>query len=129
MLVFDCAILLFVGKYAPESYWLPFAFEIADSAHFTELVVANLGLEHSAAINEVGEMFGVNFASGHFGIKILRLGQFATIFYFAHFFVFLPLLSIFETPRPLPLSISRPVLGGGAHAAAGAPAKPMEKAR
>ena len=128
MLVFDCAILLFVGKYAPESYWMPFNFEIADSAHFTELVETNLGLTKDAAINAVGDMYGINFASGHFGIKVLRLGQFATIFYFAHFFIFLPLLSIFETPKPLPLSISRPVLSGGGASPVPAPAKPMEKA-
>jgi hypothetical protein len=73
-------------------------------------VVANLGLEHSAAINEV-EMFGVNFASGHFGIKILRLATRDHLL-FAHFFVFL-LLSIFETPR-LPLVDQPPGAGGGA---------------
>ena len=38
------------------------------------------------------------------------LSRIATAWYFAHFLIILPLLSIFETPRPL-LSISRSVLG------------------
>ncbi len=37
----------------------------------------------------------------------------ATAYYFAHFLVILPLLSVFETPRQLPKSISEPVIGGG----------------
>ena len=42
-------------------------------------------------------------------------------------FVLVPLLGIFEQPRPLPQSISKPVLRGGGSPAA-ARAKPMEKA-
>ncbi len=56
----------------------------------------------------------------------LVVGRIATAYYFLHFLVILPLLGIFERPRPLPTSISEPVLGGGQ--AAGATAKPMEKA-
>ena len=59
------------------------------------------------------------------GIFVI-IGQIATLYYFAHFLVLLPLLSFIETPRPLPTSISEPVLGG----AGGAPAaaeQPMEK--
>ena len=48
-------------------------------------------------------------------------------YYFAHFLIILPLLSIIERPKPLPASISEPVLSGGGMAA-GATAKPMEKA-
>ena len=43
----------------------------------------------------------------------IHIGRLATIYYFAHFLVILPLLSVFERPRPLPLSIREPVLGGG----------------
>ena len=57
----------------------------------------------------------------------LYFGQAATAYYFAHFFIILPLLSVLERPRPLPASISEPVLKGGG-ATAAAPAKPMEKA-
>jgi len=56
----------------------------------------------------------------------LVVGRIATAYYFLHFLVILPLLGIFERPKPLPTSISEPVLGGGQ--AAGATAKPMEKA-
>ncbi len=51
----------------------------------------------------------------------------ATIYYFAYFLVVLPLLSIFETPKPLPKSISESVLGGAGGLAA-APAAAKEKA-
>ena len=51
----------------------------------------------------------------------------ATVYYFFYFLVALPLLSIFETPKPLPKSISESVLGGSGGPAA-APAAAKEKA-
>ena len=59
------------------------------------------------------------------GIYIV-IGRIATVYYFAHFLVVLPLLAKVEKTRELPRSISEPVLGGGG-IAAGAAAKPMEK--
>jgi ubiquinol-cytochrome c reductase cytochrome b subunit len=44
------------------------------------------------------------------GVFIL-IGRLATLYYFAHFFLFLPLLSRWEPVMALPLSISRPVMG------------------
>lgn len=41
---------------------------------------------------------------------VLLLGQGATLYYFFHFLVLLPLLKKYEPVPPLPLSISRPVL-------------------
>ena len=61
------------------------------------------------------------------GIPILWIGQTATVYYFAHFLIILPVLGIFERPKALPTSISEPVLKGGG-VPAGAAAKPMEKA-
>ena len=61
------------------------------------------------------------------GIFVI-IGQIATLYYFAHFLVLLPLLSFIETPRPLPTSISEPVLGGSAGPPAAAE-QPMEKAQ
>ena len=58
---------------------------------------------------------------------VLRVGQVCTLWYFLHFLVILPLLGWFERPKPLPISISQSVLGGGRMAGAVA-AKPMEKA-
>jgi quinol-cytochrome oxidoreductase complex cytochrome b subunit len=59
----------------------------------------------------------------------LIVGRIATAWYFLHFLVILPLLGVFERPKPLPTSISEPVLkGGGAPMGSGATAKPMEKA-
>lgn len=60
------------------------------------------------------------------GIFIL-LGRIATMYYFVHFLVLTPVLGKLEQPLPLPESISKQVLGGGA-LPAGAVARPMEKA-
>ncbi|MGE5545455.1 MAG: cytochrome b [Solirubrobacterales bacterium] len=56
------------------------------------------------------------------------MGQIATTYYFLHFLVIMPLLGKIEKARPLPASISAPVLKGGGAATAGAHAQPMEKA-
>ena len=61
------------------------------------------------------------------GIFVL-IGQIATLYYFAHFLILMPLLSVIETPRPLPTSIAEPVLGGAGGPSAAAE-QPMEKAR
>jgi len=57
------------------------------------------------------------------------LGRIATLYYFAHFLIILPILGKIERPLPLPESISKPVLrgGGGGPLPGGAPARPMEK--
>ena len=47
------------------------------------------------------------------GIYVV-LSRVATVWYFLHFLVILPLLSIIETPKPLPQSLSKSVLGGSA---------------
>jgi len=43
---------------------------------------------------------------------IVTLGQVATLYYFVHFLVLLPLIGKIERPRPLPLSIGGAVLAG-----------------
>jgi len=48
--------------------------------------------------------------SGIEGFKYIHLGQIATTYYFAYFLVLMPLLAKFEPTRPLPQSISEPVL-------------------
>jgi ubiquinol-cytochrome c reductase cytochrome b subunit len=64
----------------------------------------------------------------------VSLGRLATIYYFLHFLVLVPLFGLIERPLPLPESISNPVLvrdpprgGGGGPLPSGAAAKPMEK--
>ena len=49
---------------------------------------------------------GANPAEG----KFILMGRIGTALYFAYFLILIPLVSIFETPRPLPTSISEPVL-------------------
>src|SRR3546814_5650234 len=63
--------------------------------------------------------------SGVEWFKYVHLGQLSTFWYFFHFLILLPLLGLFERPRPLPRSIAESVLGSGA--AAGA--KALEKAQ
>ena len=45
-------------------------------------------------------------AEGNF----ILIGQIATIYYFAHFLVLMPIIGVIETPKPLPNSISQSVL-------------------
>ncbi len=52
----------------------------------------------------------------------VRIGQAATAYYFAHFLIIMPLLSVFEKPLPLPRSISEAVLERRGAAPARAPA-------
>ena len=54
-------------------------------------------------------------------------GRIATLYYFAHFLIVLPLLPRFEKTLPVPESISQPVLGGG-RLPRGVPARSMENA-
>ncbi|MFO1189398.1 MAG: cytochrome b N-terminal domain-containing protein [Alphaproteobacteria bacterium] len=53
------------------------------------------------------------------------IGQLGTAYYFAHFLVIVPVIAKIERPRPLPVSISEPVIKGGAAAQT---ARTMEKA-
>ena len=74
----------------------------------------------------------VCFVLGYIGAKppegwYVVVGRIATAAYFL-FFVAVYFLSYIERPKPLPASISEPVLKGGG-SPAGAAAKPMEKAR
>ena len=41
---------------------------------------------------------------------IVTIGQFATLYYFVHFLILIPLIGKLETPRPLPISIGAAVL-------------------
>ena len=56
------------------------------------------------------------------------LGRVATIYYFLHFLVLLPLLGKLERPLPLPESIAGRCSAAAARCRAGAASKPMEKA-
>jgi len=56
------------------------------------------------------------------------IARVATLYYFFHFLILLPILGKIEKPLPLPKSISEPVVRGGGPTPAAATAKPMEKA-
>ncbi len=58
----------------------------------------------------------------------LLISRIATAWYFAHFFLILPLIGLLETPRPLPESITKSVLGSAAGGApSGSAASPETK--
>jgi ubiquinol-cytochrome c reductase cytochrome b subunit len=44
----------------------------------------------------------------------VRISQFAAAYYFIHFLILVPIVARLETPKPLPKSISEPVLPGAA---------------
>lgn len=64
---------------------------------------------------------------GYLGAKpaesYVILSRLATGWYFFHFLIVLPVLSLVERTRPLPQSISSPVFGGGAMSGASAAVK------
>ena len=45
------------------------------------------------------------------GISLVWVARAGAIYYFGYFLVLMPLVGLFETPKPLPASISQPVLG------------------
>ena len=49
----------------------------------------------------------------------VMISQIASIYYFAHFLIILPLVSTIERPDPLPFSITESVLGKDEGAALG----------
>ena len=48
----------------------------------------------------------------------VRIGQLSAAYYFAHFLIIVPVINLFETPKPLPNSISESVLHGEAEESA-----------
>ncbi|MGH7085587.1 MAG: cytochrome b, partial [Acetobacteraceae bacterium] len=59
----------------------------------------------------------------------ILIGRIATVWYYIHMLILLPVVGMLERPLPLPESISKPVLGaGGGHLPSAAAAHPMEKA-
>ncbi len=55
------------------------------------------------------------------------IGRIASVYYFAHFLILMPLVGKLERTRPLPESIGTPVLKGGGEMPSGASAAKMEK--
>jgi ubiquinol-cytochrome c reductase cytochrome b subunit len=56
---------------------------------------------------------------------VVTVGQIATLYFYVHFLILLPVIGKIERPRPLPTSIAAAVLGDGARVPA--PAMPMGK--
>jgi quinol-cytochrome oxidoreductase complex cytochrome b subunit len=48
------------------------------------------------------------------GIPLVWVARIATLYYFAYFWLIMPIVGLIETPKPLPASIAQSVLGGAA---------------
>ena len=57
----------------------------------------------------------------------LWLTRLATLYYFAFFLIIMPLVGLRETPKPIPATISEPVLSGSDAMTQAAPASPEKK--
>ncbi|MGH8323514.1 MAG: cytochrome b, partial [Steroidobacteraceae bacterium] len=49
-----------------------------------------------------------------FGVSLVWVARFATAYYFGFFWIVMPVVGLFETPKPLPDSIAKSVLGASA---------------
>ena len=116
--MFGAIAVLFVLPWLDRSPVRSGRFRPLFKQFFLLLLVALVVLGYMGALPADGEFFGI--------LPYLWVSQAATVYYFAYFLVILPILSIIERPKPLPASISEPVLRGGG-SVAGATAKPMEK--
>jgi ubiquinol-cytochrome c reductase cytochrome b/c1 subunit len=114
VLMFGAIAVLFVLPWLDTSKVRSARFRPIYKLFFWVLVVCCLTLGYVGAMPAEG--------------KWLAIGRIATAYYFFHFLILLPLLGKLERPRPLPASISEPVLKGAGRLASGAAAKPMEKA-
>ena len=52
----------------------------------------------------------------YLGLPDVWLARFATIYYYAFFWILMPVLGLIETPKPLPATIATAVLGDKAAA-------------
>ncbi len=112
VLMFGSIFVLFLLPWLDTSRVRSASYRPMYQVFFWILVVVCIGLGY----------LGAQPAEGGYVIAARIL----TIYYFAHFLIIMPLLGVFERPKPLPTSISESVLGkgegGGAQAKADATA-------
>ena len=77
-------------RFRPTMKWL-FWFLVADCA-----ILGYCGSQQPDAVK--------------FGVPLLWVARAGSFYYFGFFFALMPLVGLFETPKPLPASISQPVL-------------------
>jgi len=78
-------------RFRPTMKWL-FWFLVADCA-----ILGYCGSQQPDAVK--------------FGVPLLWVARAGSFYYFGFFFALMPLVGLFETPKPLPASISQPALG------------------
>jgi ubiquinol-cytochrome c reductase cytochrome b/c1 subunit len=61
--------------------------------------------------------------AARFGIPLVWVARIATVYYFAFFWLIMPIIGLIETPKKLPASIAQSVLGESAAAASTIPAE------
>ena len=85
------------------------------------IFVADFAMLSWAGLQPAGVVLiqtGTDAAHNPVGFNITHLSQLGTLYYFAFFIIIMPLLGLFETPRPLPESIAQSVLDKKGRAAA-----------
>jgi len=107
ILIIDCVVLGYVGAKAPN-----------DPLIASEETVAQENEAYNACVakaDEAGKV-GEDECDKPFVVQYVHLGQLATLYYFFHFLLLLPILGRTERTLPLPTSILEPVTKHGAGA-------------
>ena len=102
--MFGSIFLLFLLPWLDTSRVRSARFRPIYRQFFYIFIVACIGLEYAGSQKPEG--------------MALVIGRVCTSYYFLHFIIILPFVGWFETPKPLPNSISEPVLGGAVPAGA-----------
>lgn len=119
LLMFGAIIVLFFLPWLDTSRVRSAAFRPLFRQFFWLFVLCCLGLGYVGAVPTDMIIFG--------SFDATDLGRVLTIFYFAFFLLIIPALGLWETPKPLPRSISEAVLAhGGGKTPAGAAAHAPE---
>jgi quinol-cytochrome oxidoreductase complex cytochrome b subunit len=108
--MFAAIIVLFVIPWLDTSKVRSSRFRPVYKWFFVILVIDCFILGYCGAKSPADPFMGLH------GLQVITVGQLATLYYFLHFLVVMPVVGKMERPKPLPASISESVLKGGANA-------------
>ncbi|OSQ38512.1 cytochrome b [Thalassospira mesophila] len=108
--MFAAIIVLFVIPWLDTSKVRSSRFRPVYKWFFVLLIIDCFVLGYCGAKSPADPFMGLQ------GLQVITMGQLATLYYFLHFLVIMPVVGKMERPKPLPASISESVLKGGANA-------------
>ncbi len=108
--MFAAIIVLFVIPWLDTSKVRSSRFRPVYKWFFVILVIDCFVLGYCGAKSPSDPFMGLH------GLQVITVGQLATLYYFLHFLIVMPVVGKMERPKPLPASISESVLKGGANA-------------